>query len=147
VLILVLLLAAWRLRWAPPRPRVMWLLLVPACVAAWKGIGAWGRHGVTYSQLGGRLGTAGTVLACAAAAAWLARHHHRALIGWAGLAGAAAGCLLAVVLHLPNRLWFAPFSGDPVPFALALLALGALAHVLARRLFGERDGSHEVRSG
>jgi hypothetical protein len=145
VLILVLLVAAWRLRWQPPRPRVMWLLLVPVCVAAWKGIGAWGRHGVTYSPLGDLLGTAAVVLACAGAAAWLARHHRGAVIAQAGLAGAAAGYVLARVLHLPNLLWFAPFGGDPVPFALTLLALGALAHLLARRLFGEREG--DVRPG
>ena len=147
VVILVLLLAAWRLGWAPPRPRVMWLLLVPVCVAAWKGVGVWGRHGVTHSQLGSRIGIAGTVLAGAAIAVWLARHHHRSAIAWAGPAGAVSGYLLALVLQLPNWFWFAPHGGDPVPFALTMLALGALAHLLARRLFGERDGDREVRTG
>jgi hypothetical protein len=141
ILIMVLLLAAWRYRWAPPRPRLMWLLLVPVCVAAWKGVGAWGRFGVGYTPLTHLLVTTATVTVCAAVAAWLARYHRPVLIVTAGLAGAGAGYLLVGVLQAGSWFWFAPHVGDPAPFALTLLGLGAAAHLLVRR----RSGAHAAR--
>jgi hypothetical protein len=135
VAVMVLLLAAWRLRWSPPRPRWLWLLALPACVAGWKGIGAWGRHGVSYTEQGGFLGMIVVMIMTGILGAWLARRHRWPWMAAAGLAGFLVSYYLTEGgLRLLNYLWFAPHMGDPLPFALVLVVLGVAVRGLGRRL-------------
>ena len=124
--IMVLLVAAWRRRWAPPRPPVLWLLLLVACVAVLS------RPGHPHTELYDVLATVGVVLVCAVGVAWVVRHRRWPVVAAAGLAGAAVGYLLASRSEVATWFWFAPHNGNPLPFAFGLLVVAATVHLLMR---------------
>jgi hypothetical protein len=131
VLVLVMLAAAWRYGWAPPRPLGLWLALLLLCVVAWKGVGAWGRHGVTFHtwMYNGLL--VGSVVGAAAAAVWLARRYRWQAMTVAAVVGAAVGFVGNVLLA--NTLVTGIFAGQSLPLALVVLAVGAPVHLALER--------------
>ncbi|HEY2675163.1 MAG TPA: hypothetical protein VGJ07_32945 [Rugosimonospora sp.] len=94
--LICLLGVAVRRHWTTPRPRSLWLAAVVLAVLAWKGIGAWGRHGIYYPVLPPRVGWILAAVA-AAIAVGLARRRRPPVIVVAALIGVAAGRILPPV--------------------------------------------------
>jgi hypothetical protein len=145
--IMTLLGAAWRGRWAPPRPRVMWLLLLAACAAGWTGVAVLSRPGQPHTHLDDVLAVAGVVVLCAVAFAYLARRRPWPVTVAAGLAGAGVGYLLATRLAVATWFWFAPHHGDPVPFAIVLFVVAAAVRGVSRVTFPRAQVNFRLHAG
>lgn len=96
VALICLLAVAVRRRWTTPRPRALWLAAVVLAVLTWKGIGAWGRHGIYYPILPARVGWILAAVA-AAIAVVLTRRRRWPVMVVAALIGAGAGRILPPV--------------------------------------------------
>ncbi|GLZ58457.1 hypothetical protein Misp05_20330 [Micromonospora sp. NBRC 107095] len=123
VSILVLLVIAARERWTAPRPRLFWWALVPLGILAWKGTGAWGRHGVHVLDA---VPTVLGILAAAAAAvvaAFAVRRHRPAVIVGVGLTGFLAGWLIPDPLLVNTAMRH--FDGQPLALAILITVIAA----------------------
>ncbi|MBQ1031280.1 hypothetical protein ABZ388_31370 [Micromonospora parva] len=124
VSILVLLVIAARERWTAPRPRLFWWALVPLGILAWKGTGAWGRHGVYVLDA---VPTVLGILAAATAAvvaAFAVRRHRPAVIVGVGLTGFLAGWLIPDPLLVNTAMRH--FDGQPLPLAILITVIAAI---------------------
>lgn len=129
-----MLVAARRLGWTPPRPLALWLVLLGLSVLAWKGVGEWGRHGVSFAPWTYWAVSVVGLVAGAAAGLWLARRHRWPVMVIAAMAGGGAGELLAGWPPVANTLVVGVFHDQPLPLALVLAAVGGPAHLLMERL-------------
>ncbi|MDG9677151.1 hypothetical protein [Micromonospora sp. DH14] len=124
VSILVLLAIAARERWTAPRPRLFWWALVPLGILAWKGTGAWGRHGVYVLDA---VPTVLGILAAATAAVvagFAVRRHRPAVIVGVGLTGFLAGWLIPDPLLVDTAMRH--FDGQPLPLAILIAVIAAI---------------------
>ncbi|MEU5960428.1 hypothetical protein ABZ777_04400 [Micromonospora parva] len=124
VSILVLLVIAARERWTAPRPRLFWWALVPLGILAWKGTGAWGRHGVhVFDAVPTVLGILAAATA-AVVAAFAVRRHRPAVIVGVGLTGFLAGWLIPDPLLVNTAMRH--FDGQPLPLAILITVIAAI---------------------
>jgi hypothetical protein len=141
VAVLVMLVGAWRWGWRAPRPLALWLVLLGMSVLAWKGVGAWGRHGVVFPLWLYEVLPVVGAAAGAAGGAWLARRFRPPVTVLAAAAGGGLGAVLTGWSVLGNLLVGGVFQGVSLPLALVLLVVAAPAHVVAERVRPTRSGS------
>jgi hypothetical protein len=141
LVVLVMLVAAWRWEWRPPRPLALWVVLLGLSVVAWKGVGEWGRRGVSFSMWMYQAMPVLGAVAGAVAAGRLARRYRPATIVVAAGAGGGLGAGLMGVLGLGSLLINGIFEGVSLPLAVVLLVVAAPAHLVLERVRPTRSGS------